>query len=94
MTLLKSLYTFDIYVLANSAIPNCCSHLQGPPGESRFCPRVRVCAQATLARAAYLAGAFRPSFLLTVTPKVSGVTVVNGASTGVAGRGPKLSQDI
>ena len=38
--------------------------------------------EATLARAAYLVRAFRSVFEETVTPKVSGATVVDGASPG------------
>ena len=50
--------------------------------------------QATLARAAYLVGAFRPSFVSTVTPKVFGATVFGGAAHGVSGRRTPFSKDI
>ena len=42
----------------------------------------------------YLVISFRPSFVLTVTPKVSGATVINSVLPGVAGQGPPFSQDI
>ena len=47
--------------------------------------------EATLARAAYFIGEFRPIFL-TITSKVSGATVVDSASSGSTGRGQPFIQ--
>ena len=56
------------------------------------CPWRHACAcEAMVACAAYLVGAFRTTFVYTVTPTVSGANVVDGASLGSTGRWPPFS---
>ena len=44
--------------------------------------------ESTLACTAYLVGPGRPRFVYTVTPKVYGATIVDGALPSITGQGP------
>ena len=59
-----------------------------------YFPWDHVRAQATLAWDSYFVEAFRDSYVLTITLKVSGATVLDGALPGVAAQGPSFPQDI